>query len=225
MKRQDVWKYLPILLVSVALIAGCADGQMMDKMKGAMKGAKDKMMGKKKMMKGDEAAVKARRKLMRGIGADMKRLKTAIKQGSGWVVQEQVRQAAGDMYKKASQDQKGVSEEHTGGQDDLDRRDLAGQGEVQSHRGRPGRERRRAGANPLQGRACGHQEGGGTHRQAVRRMPQIVPQEEEKITTQKIIQGSPGARRRGFLVCERGDGLLTCRDWPPRPVLHEAVRF
>lgn len=102
MRRQDVWRSLAVLVVAGALAAGCADEGMMDKMKGAMKSAKNKVMGKKKMMKGDEAAVKARRKLMRGIGADMKRLKTAIKQGSGWVVQEQVRQAAGDMYKKAS---------------------------------------------------------------------------------------------------------------------------
>ena len=101
MKKQDVFRSLAVLLVAGALVAGCADNQMMDKMKSTMTSMKDKMMGKKKMT-GDDAAVTARRKLMRGIGADMKRLKTAMKQGSGWVVEEQVRQAAGDMYKKAS---------------------------------------------------------------------------------------------------------------------------
>lgn len=100
MKKRGVFITLAVLMMAGALVAGCAGEGMMDKKKMAMKDKK--MMGKKKMMKGDEAAVKARRKLMRGIGADMKRLKTAIKQGSGWVVQEQVRQAAGDMYKKAS---------------------------------------------------------------------------------------------------------------------------
>ena len=100
MKKRDVFRSLAVLMMAGALVAGCAGEGMMDKKKMAMKDKK--MMGKKKMMKGDEAAVKARRKLMRGIGADMKRLRTAMKQGSGWVVQEQVRQAAGDMYKKAS---------------------------------------------------------------------------------------------------------------------------
>ena len=102
MKKQDVFRSLAVLVVAGALVAGCADNQMMGKMKSAMTSMKDKVMGKKKMMKGDDPAVTARRKLMRGIGADMKRLKTAMKQGSGWVVEEQVRQAAGDMYKKAS---------------------------------------------------------------------------------------------------------------------------
>ncbi len=100
MKKRDVFISLAVLMMAGALAAGCAGEGMMDKKKMAMKDKK--MTGKKKMMKGDEAAVKARRKLMRGIGADMKRLRTAIKQGSGWVVEEQVRQAAGDMYKKAS---------------------------------------------------------------------------------------------------------------------------
>ena len=100
MKKRDVFISLAVLMMAFAFIAGCAGEGMMDKKKMAMKDKK--MMGKKKMMKGDEAAVKARRKLMRGIGADMKRLRTAMKQGSGWVVEEQVRQAAGDMYKKAS---------------------------------------------------------------------------------------------------------------------------
>ncbi len=100
MKKRDVFISLAVLMMAVGLIAGCAGEGMMDKKKMAMKDKK--MTGKKKMMKGDEAAVKARKKLMRGIGADMKRLRTAMKQGSGWVVQEQVRQAAGDMYKKAS---------------------------------------------------------------------------------------------------------------------------
>ena len=100
MKKQDVFISLAVLMMAGALAAGCAGEGMMDKKKMAMKDKK--MMGKKKMMKGDEAAVKARRKLMRGIGADMKRLRTAMKQGSGWVVEEQIRQAAGDMYKKAS---------------------------------------------------------------------------------------------------------------------------
>ena len=100
MKKRDVFITLAVLMMAGALVAGCAGEGMMDKKMMAMKDKK--MMGKKKMMKGDEAAVKARRKLMRGIGADMKRLRTAMKQGSGWVVQEQVRQAAGDMYKKAS---------------------------------------------------------------------------------------------------------------------------
>ena len=100
MKKRDVFISLAVLMMAGALAAGCAGEGMMDKKKMAMKDKK--MTGKKKMMKGDEAAVKARRKLMRGIGADMKRLRTAMKQGSGWVVQEQVRQAAGDMYKKAS---------------------------------------------------------------------------------------------------------------------------
>ena len=115
MKKQNVWISLAVLAVAGALVAGCADDQTMGMMKKTVAGMKkkemakdkkmamkDKKMGKKKMMKGDEAAVKARRKLMRGIGADMKRLKAAMKQGSGWVVEEQVRQAAGDMYKKAS---------------------------------------------------------------------------------------------------------------------------
>ena len=115
MKKQDVFRSLAVLMVAGALVAGCADNQMMGKMKSAMTNVKNKIMGKKddkmakkkmamkdkKMMKGDDPAVTARRKLMRGIGADMKRLKTAMKQGSGWVVEEQVRQAAGDMYKKA----------------------------------------------------------------------------------------------------------------------------
>ena len=183
MKKRDVFISLAVLMMAGALVAGCAGDGMMDKKKMAMKDKK--MMGKKKMMKGDEAAVKARRKLMRGIGADMKRLKTAIKQGSGWVVEEQVRQAAGDMYKKASKIKKAVQQEHPGGQDDFDRRHLEGEGEIQPHRGRSGRERRRPLANPLQGGACGHQEGGRPHRQAMRRMPQIVPEEEEKITTLK----------------------------------------
>ena len=101
MKKQDVFRSLAVLMVAGALITGCADNQMMDKMKSAVTGMKDKIMGKKKMT-GDDPAVTARRKLMRGIGADMKRLKAAMKQGSGWVVEEQLRQAAGDMYKKAS---------------------------------------------------------------------------------------------------------------------------
>ena len=101
MKKQDVWRSLAVLMVAGALITGCADNQMMDKMKSAVTGMKDKIMGKKKMT-GDDPAVTARRKLMRGIGADMKRLKAAMKQGSGWVVEEQLRQAAGDMYQKAS---------------------------------------------------------------------------------------------------------------------------
>ncbi len=93
MKKRDVFISLAVLMMAGALIAGCAGEGMMDK----------KMMGKKKMMKGGEdPAVTARKKLMRGIGADMKRLRTAMKQGSGWVVEEQVRQAAGNMYKKAS---------------------------------------------------------------------------------------------------------------------------
>ena len=100
MKKRDVFISLAVLMMAVGLIAGCAGEGMMDKKKMAMKDKK--MTGKKKMIKGDEAAVKARKKLMRGIGADMKRLRTAMKQGSGWVVEEQVRQAAGDMYKKAS---------------------------------------------------------------------------------------------------------------------------
>ena len=100
MKKRDVFISLAVLTMAGALVAGCAGDGMMDKKNMAMKDKK--MMGKKKMMNGGEAAVKARRKLMRGIGADMKRLRTAMKQGSGWVVQEQVRQAAGDMYKKAS---------------------------------------------------------------------------------------------------------------------------
>ena len=107
MKRKDAFRCLAVLAVAGALIAGCAGEGMMDKKKMAMKGKK--MMGKKKMMKGDEAAVKARKKLMRGIGADMKRIRTAMKQGSGWVVQEQVRQAAGDMYKKSSKIKKAFS--------------------------------------------------------------------------------------------------------------------
>ncbi len=93
MKKRDVFISLAVLMMAGALAAGCAGEGMMDK----------KMMGKKKMMKGGEdPTVTARKKLMRGIGADMKRLRTAMKQGSGWVVEEQVRQAAGDMYKKAS---------------------------------------------------------------------------------------------------------------------------
>ena len=99
MKKRDVFISLVVLLTAGALAAGCAGEGMMDKKKMAMKDKK--MMGKKKMMK-EDPAVTARKKLMRGIGADMKRLRTAMKQGSGWVVQEQVRQAAGDMYKKAS---------------------------------------------------------------------------------------------------------------------------
>ena len=102
MKKQDVFKSLAVLAVAGALVAGCAGSPVMDKMKSTMTNVKNKVMGKKKTMKGDEAAVKARKKLMRGIGADMKRLRAAMKQGSGWVVEEQVRQAAGDMYKKAS---------------------------------------------------------------------------------------------------------------------------
>ena len=101
MKKRDVFISLAVLMMAGALAAGCAGEGMMDKKKMAMKDKK--MMGKKKMMKGGEdPAVTARKKLMRGIGADMKRLRTAMKQGSGWVVEEQVRQAAGDMYKKAS---------------------------------------------------------------------------------------------------------------------------
>ena len=101
MKKRDVFISLAVLMMAGALAAGCAGEGMMDKKKMAMKDKK--MTGKKKMMKdGEDPAVTARKKLMRGIGADMKRLRTAMKQGSGWVVQEQVRQAAGDMYKKAS---------------------------------------------------------------------------------------------------------------------------
>lgn len=104
MKKLYVWRSLAVLAVAGALVAGCAGDGMMSKKgdKMAMKKKKMAMKDKKMMKGGDDPAVKARRKLMRGIGADMKRLKTAIKQGSGWVVQEQVRQAAGDMYKKAS---------------------------------------------------------------------------------------------------------------------------
>ena len=101
-EKTDVFRSLAVLVVAGALITGCADDQMMGKMKKAMTGMKDKIMGKKMMKGGEDPAVTARKKLMRGIGADMKRLKTAMKQGSGWVVEEQVRQAAGDMYKKAS---------------------------------------------------------------------------------------------------------------------------
>ena len=223
MKKRDVFITLAVLMMAGALVAGCAGEGMMDKKKMAMKD--EKMMGKKKMMKDGEAAVKARRKLMRGIGADMKRLKTAIKQGSGWVVQEQVRQAAGDMYKKASKIKKSVQEEHPGRQDDLDRRHLEEQGEVRPHRGRSGRERRRPRANPLQGRACGHQEGGGPHRQAMRRMPQVVPEEEEKIATHKRYRETPAARAAGVFLWGRHGGFFVvpngrlnqCRD-RSRPV-------
>ena len=103
MRKRDAFISLAVLALAGALAAGCAGDEMMGKKGGKVAMKKKKMaMKDKKMMKGDEAVVKARRKLMRGIGADMKRLKTAIKQGSGWVVQEQVRQAAGDMYKKAN---------------------------------------------------------------------------------------------------------------------------
>ena len=101
MRKQDFFRSLAVLMVAGALVSGCADGKMTGQKKAAMKAGKT--AGKKKMMKGGaDAAVTARRKIMRGIGADMKRIRTAMKQGSGWVVEEQVRQAAGDMYKKAS---------------------------------------------------------------------------------------------------------------------------
>ncbi len=107
MKKRDVFRSLAVLVVAGALVTGCAGNEMMnrknDKMTKKKMAMKDKMMmGKKKMKGGEDPAVTARKKLMRGIGADMKRLRAAMKQGSGWVVEEQVRQAAGDMYKKAS---------------------------------------------------------------------------------------------------------------------------
>ncbi len=101
MKKRDVFRSLAVLAAAGALAAGCADGRMTGQKKAAMKAGK--AAGEKKMTKGGaDAAVAARRKLMRGIGADMKRIRTAMKQGSGRVVEEQVRQAAGGMYKKAS---------------------------------------------------------------------------------------------------------------------------
>ena len=205
MKKQDVFKSLAVLAVAGALVAGCAGSPVMDKMKSTMTNVKNKVMGKKKTMKGDEAAVKARKKLMRGIGADMKRLRAAMKQGSGWVVEEQVRQAAGDMYKKASKIKKAFQKNTLAGKTTSAPRHLEGEGEVRPHRGRPGRERRRARADPLQGRACGHQESGGPYRQAMRRMPPVVPEEKEKIATLKKDKKTP-AESPGFSFCGRRAG-------------------
>ncbi len=95
MNGRSFWKMLVVVVAAGALLTGCAAEQMAGK-KSAARG--------KKMEKssGEDPAVAKRKKLMRGIGADMKRLRSAMKQGSGWVVEEQVRQAAGDMYKKSA---------------------------------------------------------------------------------------------------------------------------
>ena len=106
MEKQSIQKSvvslgLIPLVAAATLVVGHAENKMMGKQKEGQK------TGMKKS--GEDAAVTQRKKLMRGIGADMKRLKFASKQGSGWVVEEQVRQAAADMYQRASRIKKAFS--------------------------------------------------------------------------------------------------------------------